>query len=256
MEKPRMTRVSPPDIYENERIRSLYRALPLSESRILSLHQYFEAASHLYGILPLKHLLHIYNTQNPPVSPEDFLAVAEVIRHEANDFYILEPAALYEDAPVTDPMEHEIVSLVVLAFGTEQYYRLTRQQAGKPYPIPPKEELLAYLDPRFFPSTPQNLNMLAFLRSRLPRLRQSARNTLRTIQTMIWVGCGIQDVSHGLAAEGFHFLNHAEQREFAVLFHAMERHTRTIANRGQSSAAMGKHHNPLFIAQRRVFARL
>ena len=248
--------ISSPEIYAPEQIHALYRALPLPESEILELHQYFEAASHLYGIIRLKHLLHIYNCQNPPVSDADFLAVAEIIRHEANDFYILDKADLYESAPATAPMDREIVSLAVLAFGTERYDRLIRLQVGSPLPIPAREELLAYRDPRHFPSTPQHLNMLDFLRNRADRLPGSARDMLRTVQTMIWLGCDLQEVLCGLSAAGFSFRSHAEQREFTVLFHAMERHTRTIANRGQTPAASISHSSLFFSAHRKLFAKL
>ena len=44
--------------------------------------------------------------------------------------------------------------------------------------------------------------------------------------------------------------------EFTVLFHAMERHTRTIANRGQTPAASISHSSLFFSAHRKLFAKL
>lgn len=254
MEKPCAGAVSIPEAYDSERIASMYQELAIPAETIRNIRRYFEAASHLYGIISLKHLLHIYNNQNAPVSSKEFLAIADIIQHEANDFCVLGMDALYEDAPATDPLNREVVSLLILSFGLEKYYELSGLQAKKAYAVLPKEQFLSYLNPGFYPLTPENLNMLAFLRNHCSCKHQSARDLLRTIQTMIWIGYDVQDVIQGLGTAGFFFENRAERRAFKVLFHAMERHTRTIANRGQTRAAISRHRRVFFITHRRLFS--
>lgn len=246
--------VSLPAVYAPEVIKEMHGRLSVSKQEVRTLRRYFAAASHLYGIISLEHLLDIYNRQNSPVSQEDFLAVAEIICHEAHDFCILENKDLYEDAPDTEPLERKIVSLLILSFGLDKYYKVARRQRGKAYAVLDRAKFLAYTDPGFYPATAENLRMLAFLRSRHCRLQGSAREALQHIQTLIWIGCGVQEAMRYLAATGFGFLNRAEKREFFVLFRAMERHTRTAENRGQTPASIQYRRNVFLAAHRRLFA--
>lgn len=255
MEKTCVGGVPLPTAYAPETIEMMYQGLSVPEETVRSVRQYFSAASHLYGIISLKHLLHIYNRQNVPISQEDFLAVAAVIRHEANDFCVLDLDALYEDAPDTEPLERVIVSLVILSFGLDKYYELSEQQRGKPFTVLPRDAFLSYLDPCYTPVTAESLRMLAFLKSCHMHLQGSSRHTLRCIQTLIWLECDVQDTLRCLETTGFHIQTHADRRKFIVLFRAMERHTRKVANRGQTLAAMGQRQNFIFAARRHLLNR-
>lgn len=256
MARTHISGVALPETYAAETIGTMYRALSLPEETVGAVRQYFAAASHLYGIVPLKHLLHIYNEQNPPISQEAFLAVADVVCHEDNDFCILEMNDLYEDASSAEPMDREVVSLLILSLGLDRYYDLANAQAGKPYALLPKDRFLAYLDPGYYPKTSENVNMIAFLRKHSGCLERPARDVLRSIQSMIWLGMEEQEVMRCLGTAGFRFQNHADRRVFRVLFHAMARHTRTIANRGETPAVAGGHSSLSLAAHRRWAARL
>lgn len=256
MAKTQVSGISLPETCAAETIENMYSSLTIPEETVRGLRRYFAAASHLYGIISLRHLLHIYNEQNPPVSQGDFLAVADIIRREETDFCILEMNDLYEDAPPADPLDCEIVSLLVLSFGLDQYYKLADMQAGKPYVILPKDRFLSYLDPGYYPRTPEHMNMLAFLREHSDCLQQPARDMLRSIQSLIWLELEEREVIRYLDAEGFRFQNHADRRVFKVLFHAVARHTRTIANRGETPAFASGHGSFSLAAHRRWAARL
>jgi len=256
MEKPHIGGISLPAAYAPEQIAGMYHGLTIPTETIRSVHQYFEAASHLYGIISLKHLLHMYNHQNPAISQEEFLTIADIIRHETNDFCVLDMDVLYKDAPATEPLDRKVVSLLIFAFGPKRYYELSDLQTGKAYTVLPRKQFLSYLDPGFYPMTSENLNMLAFLRRHTASLQQSAREILASIQTMIWVGCGLQEVLLCLASTGFHFQSRSERRSFAVLFHAMARHTRTIANRGGTPAGGSGHPCLCLSVHRRMAADL
>lgn len=45
----------------------------LSKEATQLLYQYFDAAANLYGVIPLRTLLRIYNSQNEPISEDDFV---------------------------------------------------------------------------------------------------------------------------------------------------------------------------------------
>ena len=51
----------------------------LSKGATQLLYQYFDAAANLYGVIPLRTLLRIYNSQNEPISEDDFVKFVESI---------------------------------------------------------------------------------------------------------------------------------------------------------------------------------
>ena len=223
-----------PQIYEQEQIEELYRQLPISKAVVSLVRRYCEAASHLYGIIPLRVVLKLYNEQNPPIAQEEFLQIAEVMRHEANDFVILGAEAMYEDAPVVDPIDREIISLAIMECGPEEYYSFTQIQEGKAFAVLPKERFLEFEDMDYVPKTPQSEKMLKFLKKREFRSRMPAEDTLRALRLLIWLDAPMQAVMEGLQENSFSFKTQSEMSEFLKLFQEMNNHSRKIANRGQT----------------------
>ena len=226
-----------PETYEKEEIIKLYAQLNLPEELIVNVHGYFEAAANLYGIISLGALLHIYNKQNQPLSQEDFLAIAEVIRHEPNDFLILGGEVFYGDVS-TVPLEREIIQTDILECDPEDYYRLSDMQQGKRYAILPREQFLCYKDPGFMPMTPQSSDMLKFLKKRLSRLHGDAEEVLYSVHAMMRMDWPMQETINGFEKFGFSFKGPQEIFEFARLYQEMSNHTRKIANRGMTPAEM------------------
>ena len=227
-----------PETYEKEEIIKLYAQLNLPEELIVNVHGYFEAAANLYGIISLGALLHIYNKQNQPLSQEDFLAIAEVIRHEPNDFLILGGEVFYGDVSTVPPLEREIIQTDILECDPEDYYRLSDMQQGKRYAILPREQFLCYKDPGFMPMTPQSSDMLKFLKKRLSRLHGDAEEVLYSVHAMMRMDWPMQETVNGFEKFGFSFKGPQEIFEFARLYQEMSNHTRKIANRGMTPAEM------------------
>ena len=227
-----------PETYEKEEIIKLYAQLNLPEELIVNVHGYFEAAANLYGIISLGALLHIYNKQNQPLSQEDFLAIAEVIRHEPNDFLILGGEVFYGDVSTVPPLEREIIQTDILECDPEDYYRLSDMQQGKRYAILPREQFLCYKDPGFMPMTPQSSDMLKFLKKRQSRLHGDAEEVLYSVHAMMRMDWPMQETVNGFEKFGFSFKGPQEIFEFARLYQEMSNHTRKIANRGMTPAEM------------------
>lgn len=101
-----------PARYKPDRIKVMFQALTLPKAVTENLRRYFDAAANLYGIIPVKKLLEIYNSQNSPVSQEDFLAVAEILRHSDTAFYILGEEELYRDGKASSPLNWKILSII------------------------------------------------------------------------------------------------------------------------------------------------
>lgn len=223
-----------PEIYEKEQVEELYDALPVKKKVVKLVRRYCEAASHLYGIVPLGVVLEIYNQHNVPLSQEDFVQITEVMRHEANDFIILGAEALYDDAPVVEPLDREIISVMILNCGLEEYYRLAEMQEGKEFVVLPKERFLAYEDPYFLQRTPQSDAMLRFLKRREAGASFPAEDTLNVIRVMIWLEAPTQDILDGVQENSIRLKNEREFMEFIKLLQDMSNNTRKIANRGQT----------------------
>ena len=87
-----------PEEYGRRRLNALYREIPLKDTTSRLLRKYFNAAANLYGIIPLRKLYGIITSQNKSlVTKEEFLAFAEIARHECEDYYILGKSELYYD---------------------------------------------------------------------------------------------------------------------------------------------------------------
>ena len=96
-----------PEIYGRRKLNALYREIPLKDATSRLLRKYFNAAANLYGIIPLHKLYGIIASQNKSlVTREEFLAFAEIARHECEDYYILGKSELYYDGPETELMEY------------------------------------------------------------------------------------------------------------------------------------------------------
>lgn len=77
----------------------------LSDERIDMLRRYFEAANNFYQIITLKRLFRIINSQNSETYTEgDFLAYAEITRHERHYFEIYGLDEIFERQPESTPI--------------------------------------------------------------------------------------------------------------------------------------------------------
>ena len=104
------------------------------------LYRYFAAAANLYGVIEIGKLLKIYNSQNEPVSEEDFLSFVENMNFKGKYFCVFNQDDIYDD-------------------GSE--YR----QIGKKFCVLDKEQFLRYEDDCYFKKTPDFLEMRSFLRN-------------------------------------------------------------------------------------------
>ncbi len=224
-----------PEIYPDEVIQKAYEIIPLSDKIIKRIEQYFQAAARLYGILSVGELCGLYNSQNDPVPEDDFLAVAEVLRHRHHPEYaILGREALYSDAPVSLPAEREIVWKYLWMDGPEEYYRLVAMQKGKPLKVLPANEFLRYADMQYYSDTPENAQMKKYLRSRAKVLKTHPDVLWMVMQDMIAMDFRLQEIVNDLESDGLTFDSKNDIGEFVSLYQNLNNHTRKYANRGHT----------------------
>lgn len=167
-----------PRMYAESTLKRMYSKLNLEESQIELLRQYFDAFSNLYGIISMRKAFEIISRQNHgSISKEDFLAFAEIARHE-DHYYILSMDELYTVESPSEPMERELVGESLFVCGFNDYYNMSEGHMGKEYYVPPKSELLKYADESYYEMTPQTNAILNFFMKNMHMNRADAEEFL------------------------------------------------------------------------------
>lgn len=227
-----------PIIYREWRIQRMMNALPLFPETVHQLKTYFAAAKRLYGVIPLKKLLEIYNKQNQPVSQEDFLAFAEIIRHTQEQYFILGKEARGKDMPAAAPIERELIEQSLLMFGWDDYYELTEEQGDKPYYIPSRKEMLRYgEDDSYYPATTQRAAMERFLLQH--GISQADTGTIMLVMLdLMAMDADLNYVIEQVREFGLQLKNVADQKAFAMRCAELSSNTRKAVNRGYTDVEL------------------
>lgn len=213
-----------------ETMKALYK-LPVPDKVWMQLWDYFEAAARLYGVIPLRKLLEIYNRQNSPVAEELFLEFAEILRHEYRLFAILNCDALKKHEPMESALDWEIVAQYVYANDINDYYLFTQLQGDKPYCILPKMEFLRYAKPEYHPNSVQAKAMRKFLKT-IPECCEDVESIILCLQEMCEIDMALEDALDILAEEGLRFESKKDFNTFLSLYQDLDQHTRKCLNRG------------------------
>lgn len=225
-----------PEEYGRRKLNALYREIPLKDTTSRLLRKYFNAAANLYGIIPLRKLYGIITLQNKSlVTKEEFLAFAEIARHECEDYYILGNSELYYDGPDTDLMEYEVIDIMLIDANLDPYHEILRGHQGKPYYVPDKKEFLAYDNPFYCEDSPEAAAFRNFLltRTTLPE------DMMEAVFTDIYYGlhcmnAGFEDVMKRLDDVGVAFRHKADVGAFSDVYTAFHNHVRMQCNRGHT----------------------
>ncbi len=231
-------RIRFPEIFMKARLKKMYAKLPLPEETVSLLRSYFDAFANLYGIIPLSKALEIFNSQNSPISEADFMAYAEIARHEKHRSFVLGPDDFPDGAGPCVPMEREIVEDSLTS--ARGYGRVRAKQADRPYYVPDKRTLLKYADPSYYERTPQFFAMRQFA-SRLPGF--SARDADDVADELrLYASMDEEDVQYILdEMELFDFVlsGGEETAEFVRLYNDLLNATRMPENRGHTPEELG-----------------
>ena len=225
-----------PEEYGRRRLNALYREIPLKDTTSRLLRKYFNAAANLYGIIPLRKLYGIITSQNKSlVTKEEFLAFAEIARHECEDYYILGKSELYYDGPDTDLMEYEVIDIMLIDENLDPYHEILRGHQGKSYYIPSKKEFLAYENPFYCEDTPEAAAFRNFLLSKTTL----QEDMMDAVFTDIYCGvrcmnAGFQEVMNRLDDVGVAFKRKSDVSTFSEVYTAFHNRVRMQYNRGHT----------------------
>lgn len=229
-----------PEEMNEEEIQKLLSELPLSKKEIDGIYAYMTAATNLYGLISLDELYWLYNSQNPPVDMEAFLAAASVLNYEdGNDFLIVEKTESIKPTLEENIKDLEIISIKLFLGGLEENIRaLRRMQKGKPLKIFPKAEFLRFEDFSYFPETPQRSAMIRYLHSMASSLPGSAEAYCNDIQAEIVADAPLQVVLNTAKADGLTADPRWDFELFCKLFQDLNNATFKHANRGHTPEEM------------------
>ncbi len=225
-----------PEEYSRRKLNALYREIPLKDTTSRLLRKYFNAAANLYGIIPLGKLYEIITSQNKSLVTEaEFLAFAEIAKHENEEYYILGKSDLYYDAPKTPLMEYEVIDVALIGENLEEYHEILRGHQGKPYYIPEKKVFLAYDSPFYWEQTKEAIELREFLLSKT----NLTDDKLDAVFVDICYGtrcsnAGVQEVMERLRKLGVEFKRERDLNTFAKVFQAFHNSSRMQYNRGYS----------------------
>lgn len=223
-----------PETYTRRQLNALYRGIPLKDTTFRLLRKYFNAMANLYGIIPLKKAYEIITGQNSSlVTEQEFLAFAEIARHECEDYYILGAEDIYTNRKPVEPMRREIIDTLLVEGNMAQYAQTKEILQGKPYYVPSKKELLLYDNALYCEETPVTTALKKFL---ITGLRLKAEQSEEVFQGLLYnarcVGAGFQDLMQHLEKLGIRFRSAGDVQKFAALYQAFHNNTRMQCNRG------------------------
>ena len=229
-----------PEEYTRRELNARYREIPLKDTTSRLLRKYFNAMANLYGIIPLHKAKEIIFSLSPKlVTEEEFLAFAEIARHECEDYYILGDNELYSDVRHTKPLDREIISAVLMAESIDCVIEIKRNQQGKPYYVPDKNHLLEYVDPCYCEDTPEMRKLRAFLKGNCD---MSDEREAVVFEELL---CGarlaaiqLADVFEYLDNLGVRLKSQRDVERFTALYNAFHNTTRMPCNRGYTPDEM------------------
>ena len=223
-----------PQEYTRRELNALYREIPLKDTTSRMLRKYFNAMANLYGIIPLHEAKKIIFSLSPKlVTDEEFLAFAEIARHECEGYYILGEDEIYSNVSRTKPLDREIIDVALIGESATLFVETKRQQQNKPYYIPDKKHLLEYSDPVYCEETPESLKLRAFLKERCDLsdalLADVFYEILQCVRTVTNFGGEVFDCLEML---GVHLKSQQDAERFFALYSAFHNTTRMPCNRG------------------------
>ena len=225
-----------PEEYTRRELNARYREIPLKDTTSRLLRKYFNAMANLYGIIPLHKAKEILFSLSPKLVTEDeFLAFAEIARHECEGYYILGGDELYTNVRHTKPLDREIIDVILMDASTDLYIETKRSQQDKPYYVPDKKHLLEYSDPFYCEDTPEACRLRSFLKERCGL--SDEREAIVFDELLFDIRSAVSqlpDAFGTLEKLGVRLKSRRDAKRFFALYSAFHNTTRMPCNRGHT----------------------
>ena len=176
---------------------------------------YIRATTNLYGLVPPEKLVEIYNQQN-----EDAIDLTDLeqFRDTQGEFFeYFEGYFVHEAVFVDDSVAY-----------------LKAQQAGKPYYVPPKNELLKYADDFYMEKTKEYKQLSSYIRKNIVHDLEKADELTEDIQLTCAMDFSIDSVMNEFNRRNISFKSQSQIMEFIPLIMELANNTRIWENRGHT----------------------
>ena len=228
--------VSLPEVYSRRELNALYREIPLKDNTSRLLRKYFNAMANLYGVISLRDALAVIRRFSPrTVTDEEFLAFAEIARHECEGYWVLGRSELYIDVAAGDVLDREIICTALLEAEEDLYAKTVHQQMEKPLYIPPdKASLLAYAEPFYVEKTAEYAALVDFIEEHMPLrwMRYQREAALADIFDLLRVDVDLNEFVRLLDAMGIEFIDENDIERFTKIWMNYVNNARLFSNRG------------------------
>lgn len=231
-----------PEEYSRRKLNALYREIPLKDSTSRLLRKYFNAMAMLYGIIPLRMAKDIIFSLSPRLVTEaEFFAFAEIARHECECYFILGKEELFQNVGRTKPFDRMLIDVSLLDESGDNINEITCLQAGKPFYIPDKKQLLEYDDPYYCEDTPEKLSLVDFLKKRCALDDDRARVLIGLFVCSIRsVDFKYEDIFDYMESMDVRFKSSRDEERFLNLFNDFHNSTRMPCNCGHTPIEISK----------------
>ena len=225
-----------PATYKRRELNTLYREIPLKDAASRLLRKYFNAMANLYGIIPLRKAYAIISEQSPKlVTRDQFLAFAEIARHECEDYYLLGPDELYAGGKLKNVLDREIIDIALIEDNLDSYHALLQSQQGKTYYIPEKAQLLAYEDAFYCEPTEAAMQLRRFLEVQLQLTDEQVSAVFdELVYGTRCVNADLAQIQGRLAEMQIQLRRSRDLQAFIKLYQAFRNNARLQCNRGHT----------------------
>lgn len=226
-----------PRLERRQKACDAFEQLRLTYEFQMEIEDYFLAAARLYGILPLRNLLEIYNRQNKPISEELFLKIAEILQHDFHPYSILNCDALKNHAPMESMLDWEIVAEYIYEDDIADYDEFAEHQKNIPFCYLPKRKFLLYSDYRRCPKNGAVKAMREYLYTNMAS-QQDAEYFLSEMHNFTMKYFDFDRILEIAAEYGLSLETKKDEKAFHSLYLDFERNTRRGIYRGHTEAEL------------------
>lgn len=188
-------------------------------------YEYIAAAAHLYGVIKLDKLVHIFNSQNSTaVTEEELSKYADEMIERGQDI-LLQEGVLFNGFSANGVDADKLVELA-------------QDLDGKSFHVPDKEELLRYADLGYFEMTPQLAELKAFVLNNMTKDQELVEYLIDDIQLACMNRSSMQDLINQFENRKISFKTPVHAQRVISLLAEVYNNTRMWTNGGHTLVEM------------------
>jgi hypothetical protein len=177
---------------------------------------YIISLTNFYGLVHKRQVLEIYNEQNEePIEIELLDSFLDMESEELMEYYI---------SNVGDYFVHDAIF--------NEFWRELDKKRGKPFLVPPKQELLKYKNENYFEHTKQYDELLQHVMDHHKQNKQNAMEVCEDIQGMCELDLLAEEFLVHFSRLGIVFDKKQQLEKIMDLVMKLSRHTRKWSNNG------------------------